>query len=542
MTRCLSLLGLALALAPTAVAAPPTLTSLFPAGAQRGQAVEVTAAGTFGRWPAQVWCDRRDVEIKPGKEKGKLAITVAADAVPGVCWLRLADEQGASAQRPFLIGTLPEVNEQEPNDDFKKPHMLAAARATINGRLEKAGDVDCFAVALRKGQTLAAALEANHTLGSPLDGVLQVLSADGFVLQENNDYHGLDPQIIFPVPKDGTYVVRTFAFPAVPDASVRLAGGEGYIYRLTLTTAGFADHAWPLAVANANPGSVELVGWNIPDAARQHDLPREAADSAVVFHPDVAHAVAVRREPHSVAVQAKDNDRQHPQAITLPVTISGQLERRDVAHAYQFDARKGQKLLFQFEAHGLGFPLEPVLRLSDGAGKVLAQAERAPQARDPELSFTIPQDGSYRIEVSDLHGSGSPRHRYRLRAVFAAPEFDLTLPADRFTMLPGKPLDIPVAIVRRHGFERAVELSVEGLPPGVTAATVQTGPAASAKSVTLRLTGDAMPALGFLRILGKPTGTDEPPRLATALIDGLAQSTTHLWLTIPKPAGTPVKP
>ena len=45
-----------------------------------------------------------------------------------------------------------------------------------------------------------------------------------------------------------TNVVRLFAFPSVPDASVRLAGGERFIYRLTLTTVGFAEHAWPLAV------------------------------------------------------------------------------------------------------------------------------------------------------------------------------------------------------------------------------------------------------------------------------------------------------
>src|SRR4051794_34702028 len=82
-----------------APAAPPALRYLYPAGARQGQAVEVCAAGTLERWPVRAWVDRKGVEVKPAKEKGKLAVTVAADAPPGVYWVRLFDEQGASALR-----------------------------------------------------------------------------------------------------------------------------------------------------------------------------------------------------------------------------------------------------------------------------------------------------------------------------------------------------------------------------------------------------------------------------------------------------------
>src|ERR1700722_2720077 len=76
-------------LSSSATAAPPTLTYLYPAGAQRGTTVEITAAGTFERWPVQVWVTGKGVEVKPAKDKGKLTVTVAADAVPGTYWLRL---------------------------------------------------------------------------------------------------------------------------------------------------------------------------------------------------------------------------------------------------------------------------------------------------------------------------------------------------------------------------------------------------------------------------------------------------------------------
>ena len=89
---------------------------------------------------------------------------------------------------------------------------------------------------MKKGQTLVASLEANRTLRSPMDAMLQIVSADGFVLDENNDFHGLDPQIAFTAKKDGTYIARVYAFPSSPDSSIRFFGSDACIYRLTLTT------------------------------------------------------------------------------------------------------------------------------------------------------------------------------------------------------------------------------------------------------------------------------------------------------------------
>src|SRR4051812_48245391 len=90
-------------------AAPPAVTYLYPAGGQRGTTVEVTAGGTFDRWPVQVWTRDKGITATTGKDKGRTSITIAGDAVPGVQWLRLHDEQGASTLRPFVVGLLPEV-------------------------------------------------------------------------------------------------------------------------------------------------------------------------------------------------------------------------------------------------------------------------------------------------------------------------------------------------------------------------------------------------------------------------------------------------
>lgn len=528
-------------------AAPPTLTYLFPAGAQQGKTVEVLAGGTFERWPVQAWVEGKGITVKAGADKGKLTVVIAPDAVPGITWIRLYDEQGASALRPFVVGTLPEVLETEPNDDFKKPQVLASSAVIVNGRLGQPGDVDCFAVPLRKGQTLVASLEANGRLGSPMDAILQVLSADGFVLEQNNDYHDLDPQIVYEVPKDGTYIVRTFAFPAVPDGGIRFFGSDLCIYRLTLTTGGFVDHPYPLAVSRANPGSVELVGWNIPDAVKRMPVPRsDDPHTAWLSHPLLGNTAAVRLEPHPTAVKSENNDRQHPQPIELPVTVNGRIARGGV-DVYQFAGKKGQKLFFQVESRALGYPLDAVLRLVDAAGKTLAQIDdpgsRRDGARDPELVFTVPRDDKYLLEVRDLHAAGGLRYVYRLRAVMAEPTYDLTLAADRFVVTPGKPLDIPVTIDRRNGFNREIEISAEGLPEGVTATPVKSlASGATAKTVTIRLTATAIPGSAAIQVVGKVAGEQELTQAARSLITGLKASTARPWLTVLKGAASTEKP
>src|SRR4029078_1558369 len=86
-TRILSF-ALALSLSSFAVAAPPKINHLFPAGCQRGQSVAVTAAGDFSAWPVEVWVDRPGVTATAEKDKGKLKVEVAADAAAGPDWLR----------------------------------------------------------------------------------------------------------------------------------------------------------------------------------------------------------------------------------------------------------------------------------------------------------------------------------------------------------------------------------------------------------------------------------------------------------------------
>ena len=93
-------------------AGEPKLDPLFPAGGGRGQAVPLTLSGTFPHWPVRVWASEPGVTFEPGAEKGKLVARIAPDAVPGLRLIRVYDDEGASASRPFVVGTLPEVRRE----------------------------------------------------------------------------------------------------------------------------------------------------------------------------------------------------------------------------------------------------------------------------------------------------------------------------------------------------------------------------------------------------------------------------------------------
>src|SRR4051812_39591568 len=99
----LSLLGALCASAVNPLLSAPTLTSLFPAGGQRGTTVEVTATGTFDAWPVKGWVNSPLIEVKAAKDKGKLSIAIKPETPPGVYRLRVYDDTGASQLRPFLV-------------------------------------------------------------------------------------------------------------------------------------------------------------------------------------------------------------------------------------------------------------------------------------------------------------------------------------------------------------------------------------------------------------------------------------------------------
>jgi hypothetical protein len=188
---------------------------------------------------------------------------------------------------------------------------------------------------------------------------------------------------------------------------------------------------------------------------------------------------------------------------------------------------KGKPLAARVEARTFGLPLTPVVRVADPSGKPIARGEPGKPNEDVAVKFTPPADGDYSVEVRDLSGGGGDRFAFLLRVEPDAPDFALSVGADRFTVAPGKPTDVTVTVARSGGFDREIELSAVGLPAGVTA----TGKPGSGKTLTLRLTADRPGGAGTFRIIGKAKGAAAPGQVARAAVGDLGVTTPDIWVT-----------
>ena len=92
-----------------------------------------------------------------------------------------------------------------------------------------------------------------------------------------------------------------------------------------------------------------------------------------------------------------------------------------------------------------------------------------PGTTDPELTFAVPADGTYRIVVTDRSGkSGSRAANYRLSVEPQREDVTLTMPTQLGIPL-GTAGKLVVNAVRTGGFKGPIPLAFDRLPEGVTA-------------------------------------------------------------------------
>ena len=532
--------------------APPTLTNVFPAGGQRGSKIVVTCTGTF-TWPVKVWSP--GVDAIPTAESGKLEVSIPPDLAADRVWIRIYNSEGASAVVPFLIGCSKELNEVEPNNKPREAQVIADSETIINGALKDA-DVDCFAVTLRGGQALVAAVDANTRLGSTMDAILQVVSQDGIVLAENHDDLGLDPRLTFTANAAGTYIVRLFAFPAAPDASIRFNAGANHLYRLTLTTGPYVTHSLPLSTSFNQGVTVAAAGWNLPAEMKLNVIPfggprladyqeyealdelRRSSDAKIgfAFSPDFSLATRVRMTSHASIDNQSISDPKNPLVIPMPSSVTGCLKSPRQADRYTIALEKGQQVLISAEARSLQMLLDPVLTLASPDGKIVAEVDDTGSTRDGFIAHTAAQSGVYLITVTDRFRQGSQRSWYLLTVRLEQPDFELTTAIDAVSVAPDKPADAITVTVQRRGTTTEsvgpITIQMTGLPEGVmsTVATSETtGATATEVKLTLTTTGPAFS--GPVRIVGKAEQPKVIERSARTPVK-LGVSFETIWLTV----------
>lgn len=448
----------------------PRLLTTMPMGGKAGAETEIVISGeNLDQADELVFSDPRikasrklDAAGKP--EPNKYVVAIAADCPPGLYEARMMSRLGVSSSRIFTVGALPEVVRTAPNAS-----LAAALELPVNSVCNAVASpraVDHYSFSARKGQRITVECAALG-IDSKLNAVLVVADAAGQDLQVERQGGVLD----FTAPADGKYVVKVY--------DLTYNGGPAYFYRLVL------QELSPGAPVVPHPATrkVNSVSW--PPAG----LPEQAATA--------------ESEPN--------NDGGRAQKISLPCDLAGSFFPAADVDVFEFEAKKGEEWWVEVASERLGRPTDPagVVQHVSGSGDAqkltdVAELSDIPSpvrvssngyaydgppynagSSDILAKLTIQQDGVHRLQLADLFGGtrSDPRNIYRLVIRKAAPDFAVAAWALHMELRNGdraalsKPLALrggatmalEVVVVRRDGFDGEIELSMTGLPQGVTA-------------------------------------------------------------------------
>lgn len=194
----------------------PYLQSVYPLGGKRGAANNVNVTGAnLGSVNA-------------------LQLDISPDASLGIQELRVSTPKGLETNpHPFAIGEFNETNETEPNNTLMEENKIGTP-ITVNGKIEKEGDVDRYSITVEKGAGFVIEVQARE-YRSQLDPLLTVYShkkgeteeiVEEQVLRVNDDASGTDARIGFTFPEAGDYGISV--------RDLNNGGGGDFPYRLTL--------------------------------------------------------------------------------------------------------------------------------------------------------------------------------------------------------------------------------------------------------------------------------------------------------------------
>lgn len=473
----------------------PTLHAVYPAGGQRGTtvAVEFLAPQGLDGATGVVIDGPPGITVKDfkaaGSGKATAAFVIAPDAAPGPRSVRVVGGTcGITSCRIFFVGTIPEVIEKEPNN-APETAQLVALPAVVNGRIDPALDMDCFAFEAKKGQRIVAAVNAHgmdtrmrilRGTNGFLDTSLELLDPKGKVIASAEDVLGLDPVIEHVIPADGRYTVR-----------VQSLSGEGVpaaVYRLTLGEVPYPTAVFPAGAQRGKQVEVEFSGFNVPGNSRRK---LTAPDTTNPWHwVGTESALTDGRElPFVVGefqevIESEPNDTRE-KATALPfrypdagVTANGRFDKSGDVDWYRITLKKGQGVVLEIAAQRhLRSPVDTLLQVFDADGKMLAenddgamfagQVEHDFPCGDSGLEFVAPADGDYFVRVTDQNGTSGPRAVYRLTVAPLLPDFRLHQWPDAVPVWgPGSTACIVVEVRRWGGLKADIQLKVEGLPAG----------------------------------------------------------------------------
>lgn len=537
--------------------------SVFPMGAQVGQTVDVTVANGAD-------LDELDQLLfsHPGitathKSGNTFAVTVAANVPAGVYEARAHGLYGTSNPRSFVVGTLPEIAENDANNTTDQAQTLEIG-TVINGRSNRAADVDFFRVSGKKGQRLLIECQALR-IDSKFQGELRIYSEAGKRIGRTiARMRTHDPLLDVTLPADGDYLIRVTDFV--------YGGSNDHGYRLKVHTGPYVDFVMPPAGVPGSKGRYTLYGRNLPGSQPAEiaadgrklekldveiTLPNEPATlkpgtAAFSFEAAIdgssylfkgangsASPVTIAFAPASLTPETEPNNEPGTvQKIAVPAEIAGQFYPRADVDRFEFEAKAGNVFWIEVFGQRLGrltdpyLAVEQVTKKDDGTETLKRLTSQDDDTRnsianlfdtvsnDAYYRLAVPADGLYRVSLRDRYGEsrGTPDLQYHLAIREESPDFRLAVipPAPlqnaangyqtwALGLRRGENLHVEVAAIRRHGFKGVIDITADGLPAGLSCRSVSIDGNATSATLVFSAADDAKGINQPIRIVGTAT-------------------------------------
>ncbi len=441
----------------------PDLKTIFPQGLQAGTSTEVTISGTELEETTTLHfshpgltaesIEHSATEYSPAKPNPvRYRITATPETPAGIYEVCAQTRLGLTAPRAFVVSHLPEKNHGT-NHSPETAETLPVD-SIINGHADNTA-IDHYKITLAQGQTVYLRCQA-QVIDSRLDPTLVLLSPDGHELARDNDRstHNRDASITFKAPTAGSYLIKIH--------DVTFSGGVEHPYRLIAATT---------AIPETDTSFLR---------AKDHHT-----DIAVTLSKSPSYHSFSAKKDHLLWIELLSARLHQPSDSLLIVEQvitdqNGHTQYKEVASNDDFILPNGGRHLS--------------IRTADSA-----------------IKFKPPADGQYRLTLlNQFSRPASAKLRIRPPAsgykLIAAPwhshQKDKTLPRQTTIIRQGGTARIQLFVIRDSGFNEAINLSIDGLPPGLDFHPKSIAPDKTSATLILTSQPNAAPIHCFLTIQG----------------------------------------
>lgn len=382
------------AVSPRTIKAGQT-TQLTIQGTELNDSLRIASGDPFVKWKVE--------KIEP--TQATVALTLSEEAPPGPVSIWLTTATGAV--KPHLLY----VDDLDAIIDNGNNHSLATAQQiSTHSSIEGVCDAslsDFYRFNANAGERIAIEVHTQQ-LRSTMDPIVRLINAAGKTLIQVDDSSvGPDCQLSYQFTEAGDYWIE------VHDSR---HGAGGASYQLRVGDFPIVQQCFPLAVRNGEKATISFIG---PDSGKL--TPREIEFSTGTQGRDRVRAQFEKGKRTSWLPLIRG---QHPQfiesesseSLTLPIGINGRLKEPQEVDKYLIRGAKGQVIQFTATTRSLGSPTLLQMQLFNNAGAKIAET-KVSDTDEWTFNATLPDEGDYRLEVSDLLKRGGDEFNYHIECI-----------------------------------------------------------------------------------------------------------------------------